>query len=70
MNQPQSISMSSSAFQSLKQQAKVIANQKRLRSRKTKVDRKNQIFETLATLHSDKSSLATYSQRLLAFTDR
>ncbi len=70
MNQSQVVSQGAFGFRSLQTQAKAIAVQKEERRGISRTDRRSQIVETLAGLHTENSSTASYSQRLLAFTDR
>lgn len=70
MNQSPIVSPSASALQSLQMQANAMALQKKERSGKSSISRRNQIVETLAGLHTENSSTVSYSQRLVAFTDR
>ncbi len=70
MNQSQVVSQGAFGFRSLQTQAKAIAVQKKERRGISRMDRRNAMIETLAGLHSENSSTVSYSQRLLAFTDR
>ena len=70
MNQCQQGLFSTSTLQKLEIQAQEIARQKSERASKSSLDRRIQIDRALIELQPKVSATTSYSQRLMAFTDR
>ena len=70
MNQCQQGLFSTSTLQKLEIQAQEIARQKSERASKSSLDRRIQIDQALIELQPKVSATTSYSQRLMAFTDR
>lgn len=70
MNQCQQVLFSTPTLQNLEIQAQELARQKSERASRSRLDRRFQIDQALIELQTKVTGMTSYSQRLMAFTDR